>query len=174
MRHTRPLISNLKKAMALLLWPLLFSACVEEPISTKNADRLVTKNTYQKIYFSSYDSVWRAAQLALHYPIAINNMDNGVLETDWIRAVDGFTPPTAAKPPSQGVRYKIQLNLVKGRIDHRESVRVTIVKKIEKQRDFFSDPENQETDGLEEKVLFYRIERELIIEDALKKASKQG
>jgi hypothetical protein len=40
---------------------------------------------------------------------------------------------------------------------------------MEKQRDFFSDPENIESDGMEEKVIFYRMGRELTIDEAIKK-----
>lgn len=151
---------------------ILVIGCSSEPITTRS-DRVVQKFSFQKIFFFPYDSVWRAAQLALKYPISVNNMDNGVLESDWVRGIDGFIPPHLEKDPSPGVRYKLQLSLVKGRTDKRESVRVTIVKKIQKQRDFFSDPESIESDGLEEKLLFYRMERELVIEEALKKSQKQ-
>ncbi|MFN7727671.1 MAG: hypothetical protein ACK5P7_00795 [Bdellovibrio sp.] len=174
MRHTRLLIFkskiNLAMVAATLLWLLL--GCASEPIASRS-DKLVQKFSFQKIFFYSYDSVWRAAQLALKYPIAVNNMDNGILETDWVRGVDGFRPAHLSREASPGVRYKVQLSLVKGKAERRESVRVTIVKKIEKQRDFFSEPEPLETDGLEEKVLFYRMERELVIEEALKRAMKQ-
>jgi hypothetical protein len=40
---------------------------------------------------------------------------------------------------------------------------------FEKIKDFFSDPENVDTDGLEEKAIFYRMERELLIEEAIKR-----
>lgn len=96
-------------------------------------------------------------------------MDNGVLETDWVRALEGFAPPGSSKIPSSGIRYKISLNMVKGRSQGRESVRVTLRKNLERQRDFFSDPEAMVSDALEENVILYRIERELIIQDALKK-----
>ena len=99
-------------------------------------------------------------------------MDNGTLETDWIKAADGFQNPEAEKEPSAGLKYKISLTLVKGKIEGKESVRVTMTKKIERQRDFFSEPESLESDGLEEKIIFYRIEREIIVDEGLKKASK--
>jgi uncharacterized lipoprotein len=179
MRLTRRWTSNLTstaktatKATA-LLWLLFLVACASDPVPTRS-DKVVQKYSFQKIFFYSYDSVWRAAQLALKYPISVNNMDNGILETDWIRGVDGFVPAHLAKEPSPGVRYKIQLALVKGKTDRRDSVRVTILKRIEKQRDFFSEPEPIETDGSEEKIIFYRMERELVIEEALKKAMKSG
>lgn len=131
--------------------------------------RTIERTVSTRVYYSSYESVWRAAQLALKYPIAINNMDNGMLETDWVRALEGFAPPGQAKLPSSGIRYKITINMVKGRTSGRESVRVNLRKNIERQRDFFSEPEPMVTDGLEENVILYRIERELIIQDALKK-----
>lgn len=128
------------------------------------------ENAYQqKIYFATYESVWRAAQVALKYPIALNNMDNGVLETDWVRALDGFIAPANKKTPSAGVKYRIQLTLVKGKLQNRDSVKVTIRKVMQRTNDFFSEAEPLQTDALEEKVILYRIERELIIFDALKK-----
>lgn len=134
--------------------------------------KLKSKLINLKVFYASYDNVWRAAQLALKYPVAVNNMDNGLLETDFIKADDGFIPPSDSKIPSSGIRYKITMILVKGKVDGRESVRVTINKLIEKKRDFFADAETLPTDGLEEMVLFYRMERELTIDEALKKAAK--
>jgi hypothetical protein len=134
---------------------------------------------YVKVFYYPYESVWRAAQLSLKYPIAINNMDNGVLETEWIKALDGYTSPLGdfggdlgGKPLTEGYRYKLSLTMVKGRVDNRPSVRVTIRKKIEKLKDFFSDVENVASDSLEEKVVLYRIEREIIIDEAIKRAAK--
>ncbi len=162
----------LKKG-ALLLPFLFLSACALNPLPTKK-EKVLRKMINQKVFYYSYDSVWRAAQLALKYPIAINNMDNGVLETDFIKSDDGFLSPGLSRGPSSGVRYKITLVLAKGKVDGKDGVRVTISKVIEKKRDFFSDPESLSTDGLEEMVVFYRIDRELIIDEALKKAAKNG
>ena len=126
----------------------------------------------QKVYSYSYDNVWRAANTVLKYPIAVENQDNGVIETEFIKGLDGWTPPGEEKVlPSSGVRYKLLLTFVRGKIDGKESTRVTIEKRMEKLRDFFSESENLESDGLEEKILFYRIERELVISEVLKKAN---
>lgn len=150
-------------------------SCANQPALTekKASEIALKKTTNQKVYAFSYDSVWRATQLALKYPIAINNMDHGVLETEWIKALDGFVAPGNAREPSSGIRYKIAMTLVKGKLDGRESVRVTIDKKMERQRDFFSEPEQISSDGLEEKIIFYRIEREILIDEGLKKAANQ-
>lgn len=162
MRLTVRLISS-------LVCLLMLASCVTP---TPAGPRKSAKLIHQKIFYFSYDNVWRAAQLALKYPIAVNNMDHGLLETDYIKGDDGFVPPGMEKIPSSGIRYKISMTLAKGRVEGREGVRVTINKTIEKKRDFFSDAETLYTDGLEEKVLFYRMERELIIDEALKRAAK--
>lgn len=164
MRLTVRLISS-------LILTLMLASCVSEAPASKKTKKDLKFN-HQKVFIGSYDSVWRAAQLSLKYPIGVNNMDHGILETDYIKADDGFISPTEEDVPSSGIRYKISLTLAKGKTEGRESVRVTISKNIERKRDFFSDPEPLVTDGLEEKILFYRIERELLIDEALKKAAK--
>lgn len=154
-----------------LVVSLLLASCASETLGSRNqlAQKVLI---HQKVFYYSYDNVWRAAQLALKYPIAVNSMDHGVLETDFVKADDGFISPSEDQIPSSGIRYKIKMILVKGKVEGREGVRVTIKKHIEKKRDFFSDAETLVSDGLEEKTLFYRIERELIIDEALKKAAK--
>ena len=124
----------------------------------------------QKVYYTSYDSIWRAAHAVLKYPIAQENQDTGTIETEFIKGVDGWIAPNQTKPPSQGVRYRLIMTFARGKTEGAESVRLTIDKKMEILRDFFSPPEIVESDGLEEQILFYRIERELIINEALRKA----
>lgn len=172
---TKPVARSSSRLFVFLALPLLICACESMPTTHDNRVQRSLENAFQqRIYFAPYEAVWRAAQVALKYPIAMNNMDNGILETDWIRALDGFVPPGKAKTPSAGMRYRIQLTLVKGRVNQRESVKVTIRKMIQKQTDFFADPDTLQTDSLEEKIILYRIERELIIFDALKKVKTQG
>lgn len=163
MRQTLQLISSLFIIFVLLV------GCSARPTKPEKRKRY----THQKVFYYNFDSVWRAAQLTLKYPIAVNNMDNGVLETDWIRGADGFISPISDEP-SSGLKYKIIMNVVKGKTEGRPSVKVTIVKRMERQRDFFAEAESLESDDLEEKVLLYRIEREILIEEALKKTSAQG
>lgn len=155
---------------------ILLSVLVGCASVNKNTDTK-PKNTkdlfFQQVYYAEYDLVWRAAQLALNYPISINNMESGVLETDYIRAVEGFVPPYQELEASSGLRYKVTLTLTKGKVEGKTAVRVTIIKTLEKKRDFFSDPESIATDGIEERTIFYRIGRELMIEDGLRKAAAQ-
>lgn len=124
----------------------------------------------QRIFFASYDHVWRAIHTALKYTIASENPDTGMIETEYIKSVDGWVGPGEKPTDNPGTRYKLFIVVAKGRTEGQESTRVTIEKRGEVLKDFFSDPTPIDSDGLEEIVLFYRIERELIISEALRKA----
>lgn len=161
------LITN--PALVLLLsLSFLAGGCANKNLK---ATEVVQTQTKQKVFLSSYDEVWRAAHTVLKYPIVNENQDTGLIETDFIKAQDGFSAPEQL-PTSSGLRYKIVMIFAKGKSQGQESVRLTIDKKMEKLRDFFSDAEVLTSDGLEEKVLFYRIERELLISKGLKKAAE--
>ncbi|NUM60077.1 MAG: hypothetical protein HUU56_15690 [Bdellovibrionaceae bacterium] len=127
--------------------------------------------TPQKVFLSSYEAVWKAALTVLKYSITDQNQETGHIETDYVKAADGgWLRPDLTKAPSAGIRYKILLSFVRIKTDSgKNGVKVTIDKRIEKIKDFFSDPENVDTDGLEEKAIFYRMERELLIEEAIKR-----
>lgn len=160
-----PLISKLA-ALSLMLG--LCSCALLEPQSRKVVLR---QSTPQRVYYFNFDQVWRAAHTVIRYTIANENQETGYLETEYIKGVEGWLPPETDKKPSAGLRYKLVVSFAKGRTDNRDSTRVTIDKKIEVMRDFFSEPETVDSDGLEEKILFYRFERELLISEALKKVA---
>lgn len=139
-----------------------------------SADKIIQKASKQKIFFAPYDLVWKAAHLSIKYTIASENQDFGVIETDYVKAVDGWLAPDRTKPEFKSARYKIVMTFARGRIEGRDSTRVTIDKKIEVFRDFISEKQIISSDGLEELSLFYRIEREIVIDQALKKAAEVG
>ena len=126
------------------------------------------------VFSDEYDRVWRAARIAMqNYPIRIDNMDKGILETDRIRAAIGWTPPHRNADASGGKRYYLSLRVVKGAVQSRPATRVTVHKKSELQKDFFSDSKELPSDGLEEITILYRIQRELEIEKALARAARR-
>ncbi len=135
------------------------------------ADKIIEKASQQKIFFANYDVVWKAAHTAIRYTIANENQDYGVIETDFIKSVDGWLAPFQTKPLYKSARYKLIFNFAKGETNGKESTRVTIEKKVEVFKDFISETQIVPSDGFEEQSLFYRVERELIMGQALKKAS---
>ena len=131
------------------------------------------KGYREKVMIAPYDQVWRAGQLAIgRYSLSINNVDTGVMETDFVKGLDGWIAPHTNKLPSPGTKYKITLRMIKGKVANKESFRVILSKKIKLSKDFFSTPEPIESDELEEISILYRIERELTIEQALKRSAK--
>lgn len=152
---------------------LSLSGCSLFERQPESADRIIQKASKQKIFYAPYDLVWKAAHLSVKYTIASENQDFGVIETDFVKAVDGWLPPDKTKPEYKSGRYKLIFTFAKGKkVDGREPVRVTIEKKIEIFKDFISEKQIVASDGLEETVLFYRIEREIIIANALKKSAE--
>lgn len=170
MSHTAQLLSKtILKLSAVITVGGLAMGCslVDKKPSAHQQMQQINK---QKVYNANYDVVWRAAHAVLKYPIAQENQDTGIIETEYIKAMDGWIAPNIDKQPSAGTRYKLTLMFAKGKTGGKESVRVTIDKKIEILRDFFSPPEALKSDGLEEKIIFYRIDREIKINDSLRKA----
>lgn len=149
----------------------LASGCTVFDKAPESGERLVRKVSKQRVYPANFEQVWRAVHTVLKYTIATENPDTGLVETEYIKGVDGWLAPDQPRAPSAGLRYKITLILAKGKADGGgESTRVTVEKRIEVLKDFFSEPTVVDSDGLEESVIFYRIERELVISEALKRA----
>jgi len=161
----------LLRTSSLIFIAFLISGCGLFGPRQDSVDKLIEKASQQKIYYANYDLVWKAAHAAIRYTIASENQDYGLIETDYIKAVDGWLPPDQLSPTYKSSRYKLIFSFAKGMTNNRESTRVTIEKKIEIFKDFISETQVVPSDGLEEQTLFYRIERELIIAQALKKAA---
>lgn len=144
----------------------------EDKVSRKRSSILPPS----RVFNYQFDSVWKAALTVLKYSITDQNQETGHIETDYVKPSDGgWTRPDGGSSVSAGIRYKIAMNLYTVRSDNgRVGVKVTVEKKLEKIKDFFSDPEALDSDQLEEKSILYRLERELVIEEALKKAAPDG
>lgn len=125
--------------------------------------------THEKIYRANFEETWRAVQQSIMpYPLRVNNMDTGQIQTTLIKGANAFQPPHTDEAPSGGYRYRLHFNVLKL---SEQRTKVAISKKAELARDFFSEPEEQGSDGLEEKILLYRIGREIAIERQLVKAT---
>lgn len=161
------------KLLSLIVIGLLISGCGSQVLQPETPEAIIERSSQQRIFYAPYDEVWKAAHSVIKYTIAAENQDFGVIETDYIKAVDGWLPPFRSRPQYPGSRYKLVLSFARGKkSEAQENVRVTIEKKIEVFKDFISEVKTMGSDGLEEKVIFYRIERELIIAKALRKASE--
>ena len=165
----RPIFSSIFVSILTAI-TLFTSGCSLFERQPESADKIIQKASKQKIFYAPYDLVWKAAHMSIKYSIASENQDFGVIETDYIKAVDGWLPPGKTKPDYKSARYKLIFTFAKGKkVDGKEPTRLTIEKRIEIFKDFISEREVVPSDGLEELTLFYRIEREIVIANGLKK-----
>lgn len=130
----------------------------------------------EQVYYANYEEVWRAVNFVLQpYPLRISNMDQGTLETDMIRGYRIWSPPYKGDNASSSEAYRLTIRVIKGApLAGKAATKVTIVKEVQVQQDFFSDPRSLPSDGLEEKAVLYRISREIQIERAIARAQKRG
>ena len=129
-----------------------------------------------RVFYAKYDEVETALKQAMiRYPQRIDNSDAGIFETDYLKGEARFRPPQAEKDYSSGYKYRILIRVVRGKSDLKPGVagtKVQVLKQAELARDFFSAPEPQPSDGLEEEAILYRIGRELNIAKAIQKSSE--
>ncbi len=153
-----------------LILLLLCTSCSHQKVRTE--ERI---GPYSRTLMGEYDRVWRATQKALEtYPIRINNIDTGIIETDVIRGLNVWTPPHDPDDKEPGLRYYLRFSLIKGNVDGKESVEVRIEKVKTVEKNFFAKEKRLPSNGLEEESLLYRIEREFQIEKSLDRAYKQN
>ncbi len=131
----------------------------------------------ERVFYGTFDDVWRAMQMALQaptsYPLRINNMDTGMIETEQVKGTMVWSPPHLEQPSGGGYSYRLTLRLIKGSLSGRQAYKVTVQKQAQIQRDFFAEPEPVASDGLEETVILYRVEREMQVDRALRRLNKK-
>lgn len=133
-----------------------------------------------RIYEGSYDDVWLAALKSLNdYPLRVSNKDSGRIITETVNGPYNELVLTYPGPLEQPERFRYSLKLSFARLVAEQSkkalVRVRIIKELEQFQDFYTGWLSYPSDGLEEKILLYRIEQVLGMEKALTKAlEKRG
>ncbi|MCS6838397.1 MAG: hypothetical protein NZ480_06075 [Bdellovibrionaceae bacterium] len=137
------------------------------------AEREIREKSQQRIFFQSFDHVWQAIQLSIPYPLAVSDVNQGIIETDWIDISDGFQP-FHGRLDRRPIQYKLRVLVVRGQYEGESAVRVTIVKPMRIKPNFLGETRSVESDGVEEMLIFYRIERELSIAETIRQeASKE-
>jgi len=128
---------------------------------------------HTRIYIGTYDQVWLASLKALaDYPLKISNKDVGKIESEVINGPYNdllFEHPDPISLPER-FRYSLRLNFAKlVSDDNRSLVRIRVIKSLEKFQDFYRGWKEAPPDGLEEKVILYRVEQILRVDKLLKK-----
>lgn len=128
-----------------------------------------------RVYYAKYEEVEAGIKQAMiKYPQRVDNTEAGIFETDYVKGNARFVPAHSTEELSSGYRYRIIIRLVRGRSETRPAVRVSVLKNIELVRDFFAEPEQLPSDGLEENAILYRVGREISIAKAIVRATEKS
>lgn len=98
-------------------------------------------------------------------------MAPGVIKTRWIDNTLqlNFEDSFGSKDAIKAAKFKMIVNIVKGFRGSREVSKVTIFKRQMIERDFLQGWKVIRTDGVLEKTLLYRIERNILIDNKLQR-----
>ena len=126
---------------------------------------------YTRLYAGNYDDVWLAALKAMNeYPLKLSNKDTGRIQSEIVNGPYNdlvFTYPDAIELPER-FRYSVELSFAKLVSETNQPlVRVRAKKALEKFHDFYTGWLSYPSDGLEEKILLYRVEHILRMERRL-------
>lgn len=155
-------------------WKLFISAfllvsCASKPPEVAFSTRL---------YKGNYDDVWLAALKALNdYPLRVSNKDAGRILTETVNGPYNellFNSPVPIEQPER-FRYGLKLSFARLVSDksNQRLVRVRVIKELEQFQDFYTGWLSYPSDGVEERMLLYRIEQVLSMERTLEKATKK-
>ena len=117
----------------------------------------------EKKYSEKPEDIWQAIESAMvNYQVKTNDMDKGIFETEFVSGKDMWKEPQTEKSYI-GYRTKILIRMLS-----KNKSNALIIKKITSYKpDFFSDAKIVESNEIEEKVILYRIDRELSIRKKL-------
>ncbi len=129
---------------------------------------------YTRIYAGSYDEIWVATLKALNdYPLKLSNKDAGKIQSEVVNGPYNdllFANPEGIELPER-FRYSLRLNFARFVSEEdRPTVRVRVVKDLERFIDFYTGWSAFPSDGIEERVLLYRIEHLLKMDQLMARA----
>ena len=155
------------KNVLFFLW-LFASFCLSACSTLERGEPYQTR-----IYRGDFDEVWTASLKALNdYPLKISNKDSGKIQSEVVNGPYNdllFAYPESIELPER-FRYSLKFNFAKLAAVGKESVvRVRIIKELERFHDFYTGWVPYPSDGLEEKLLLYRVEHILHMERLLSK-----
>jgi len=144
--------------LGLMALPLfLSSGCMSAYKKSVGGD---TDQVYQKVFVADYGFAWEAAVEALKAsPMEVVNRENGTLQTKWIdnTAERNLIESAGSVLPYVKAQYRFRVTLSKGYFEGHPTVRLSVQKEQQAQRDVLEGWRNQETDGIQENSLLYRI-----------------
>jgi len=107
------------------------------------------------------------------YAIEEEDKEKGYLRTEVIKT-PVWSPPFEEQQKNMSMSYVIYIQLIKGTSGFDPVVQVRVLKKIFVQEGFINEPRQIPSNGLEEKVILYRIMREVNIDRYIRDRHKEN
>jgi hypothetical protein len=147
----------MKLALKILFLGLCFPACMSAYLKSVGGDG---EQVFSKVYVGDFGLAWESAVEALKTsPMDVVNRENGSLQTKWIdnTAERNLIDSAGSVNLYLKAQYRFRIVLAKGIFEGKPSVRVSIQKEQQIQRDVLEGWVHQPTDGIQENSLLYRI-----------------
>lgn len=112
------------------------------------------------VFNASFSIVWQSALLALEkYPLKNLDRESGEMETEIIRGYQVWQPPPGSIPTTRNRHYVIKLLFIKGSFKEKTATKVQILKEEFINKDFIQESVPIQSNGIEEEIILYRINR---------------
>jgi hypothetical protein len=156
-----------------LLLLLLISSC-----ASYEKFRMVTEEIEipQKVYRADFTQTWQAVvQVMKKYDISVQNQEAGMIKTRWmdntlqVNFNDSFGSSDAVK----AAEFRLMLNVAEGYSYGSKVTKVTVFKRQRIEKDFLQGWKEDQTDGILEQTLLYRIQRLIEIDNRLREIDKK-
>ena len=152
-----------KTGVAILLFSFIAGGLLSS-VSCSSAYRKMvgadSDHVFSKVFVADYGIGWEAVIDALKAsPIETLNRENGIIQTKWIdnTAERNMLDANGGVIPYVKAQFRFRVTLAKGFYEGRPSVRVSVQKEQQYQRDVLEGWRNLETDGIQENSMLYRI-----------------
>jgi hypothetical protein len=124
-----------------------------------------------ELYKADFNQTWKAVIDTMNkFDIALQNLESGVIKTRWmdntteVNFADSFGNNDSVK----AAKFKLTLNVVKGFRSGKEVTKVTVYKRQLVEQDFLQGWKEVPSDGIQEKVILYRVGRRVTQDGKIK------
>lgn len=115
-----------------------------------------------QIYKADFNQTWKAViDIMNKYDLALQNLESGVIKTRWMDNTNevNFADAFSKNDTVKAAKYKLILNVEKGYRTGKEVAKVTVYKRQLVEQDFLQGWKEIPSDGIQEKVILYRVDR---------------
>lgn len=128
-----------------------------------------------QVFKADFNQTWQAIlQIMKNYDIAQQSQEAGVIKTRWIDNTEevNFANSFDKSDAVKAARFRLTVNVAKGYRSSREVTKVTLYKRQMIEQDFLQGWKENNSDGIMEATLLYRIGQLIKIDNKLKEIDK--